>query len=160
MIELVESWIDELNEAYKPYRQSCSVFQHQFDGFYGPELLRSSYFVVVKALPMPKMPELREAGLGDFLDNGDQLGGITYKNTYYLVPNGAKDLGIHFHELVHVIQWRSLGPRRFIQRYINEMQKFGYSEKAPLESMAYGLQERFENAFRPFDVEKEVVATL
>ncbi|WP_228739647.1 hypothetical protein [Marinobacter arenosus] len=104
MIELVKSWIDEVNEAHKPYRQSCTVLQHQFDGFYSPELLRSSYFVIVKALPMPKMPELREAGLGDFIDIQDQLGGITYKDTYYLVPDAARDVGIHFHELVYVIQ--------------------------------------------------------
>ena len=160
MIELVESWIDELNEAYKPYRQSCSVLQRQFDRFYRPELLRSSYFVVVNALPMPKVPELKEAGLGDFLDNEDHFGGITYKETYYLVPEAARGVGIHFHELVHVIQWRTLGARKFIQRYMEEIQIFGYSEKAPLEGMAYGLQKTFEEGVVPFDVEKKVVATL
>lgn len=160
MIELVESWIDEVNEAHKPYRQSCTVLQHQLDGFYRPELLRSSYFVIVKALPMPKIPELREVGLGEFIDNENQLGGITYKDTYYLVPDVARDVGIHFHELVHVIQWRTLGARNFIQRYMEEIQRFGYSDQAPLEGMAYGLQKTFEKGVAPFDVEKKVVATL
>jgi len=160
MIELVESWIDGVNEAHKSDRRPCSVLQHQFEGYYRPELLRSSYFVIVNTLPMPKMPELREAGLGDFVDNEDQLGGITYKDTYYLVPDAARDVGIHFHELVHVIQWRTLGAQNFIQRYMEEIQRFGYSEKAPLEGMAYGLQRMFEKGIVPFDVEKKVVATL
>jgi len=160
MIELVESWIDGVNEAHKSDRRPCSVLQHQFEGYYRPELLRSSYFVIVNTLPMPKMPELREAGLGDFVDNEDQLGGITYKDTYYLVPDAARDVGIHFHELVHVIQWRTLGAQNFIQRYMEEIQRFGYSEKAPLEGMAYGLQRMFEKGVVPFDVERKVVATL
>tara|TARA_Y100001001_G_scaffold115462_1_gene113237 strand:- start:5830 stop:6312 length:483 start_codon:yes stop_codon:yes gene_type:complete len=160
MIDLLESWIDEINEAHKSDRHPCSVLQHQFGGYYRPELLRSSYFVVVNALPMPKMPELREAGLGDFIDNEDHFGGITYKDTYYLVPEAARDVGIHFHELVHVIQWRTLGARKFIQRYMEEIQIFGYGEKAPLEGMAYGLQKTFEEGVVPFDVEKKVVATL
>ena len=160
MIDLLESWIDEVNEAHKSDRRPCSVLQHQFGSYYRPELLRSSYFVVVNALPMPKMPELREAGLGDFIDNEDHFGGITYKDTYYLLPEAAKDVGIHFHELVHVIQWRTLGARNFIQRYMEEIRRFGYSEKAPLEGMAYRLQKRFEEGVLPFDVEKKVVATL
>ncbi|WP_139229947.1 hypothetical protein [Marinobacter daqiaonensis] len=160
MIALVESWIDEVNEAHKNDRRPCSVLQNRFKDYFRPELLQSSYFVIVKVLPMPKMPELREAGLGDFMDNEDQLGGITYKDTYYLVPDAAGDVGIHFHELVHVIQWRTLGTRNFIQRYMEEIQRFGYSEKAPLEQMAYGLQKTFEEGVVPFDVEKKVVATL
>ena len=160
MIDLLESWIDEINEAHKSDRHPCSVLQHQFGSYYRPELLRSSYFVVVNALPMPKMPELREAGLGDFIDNEDHFGGITYKDTYYLVPEAARDVGIHFHELVHVIQWRTLGARNFIQRYMEEIRRFGYSEKAPLEGMAYGLQRMFEKGVVPFDVERKVVATL
>lgn len=160
MIGLLESWIDEINEAYKSDRRPCSVLLHQFEGYYRPELLRSSYFVIVNTLPMPKIPELREAGVSDFIDNEDQLGGITYKDTYYLVPDAARDIGIHFHELVHVVQWRTLGARNFIQRYIEEIQRFGYSEKAPIEGMAYSLQRMFEKREAPFDVEKKVVATL
>ena len=41
-----------------------------------------------------------------------------------------------------------------------EIQIFGYGEKAPLEGMAYGLQKTFEEGVVPFDVEKKVVATL
>jgi hypothetical protein len=160
MIELVESWIDELNEAHKTNRQPCSVLQQQFDGFYRPELLQSAYFVIVKSLPMPVIPELREFGVADFMDNRDQLAGITYKDTYYLVSGAAKDLGIHFHELVHVVQWRTLGASNFIQRYIDEINRFGYSEDAPLEGVAYGLQIKFERGAMPFDVEEAVVSDL
>ena len=41
--------------------------------------MRGSYFVVVDNIPKPNFPELREAGLDDFIDL--EVNGITYKNT-------------------------------------------------------------------------------
>ena len=46
------------------------------------------------------------------------VAGITYKNTYYILPNAVHNLRVHFHELVHVVQWRELGAHAFIMRYI------------------------------------------
>ena len=43
---------------------------------------------------------------------------------------------IHFHELIHVIQWRLLGPEDFLKSYANGLDEFGY-ENSPLEKMAY-----------------------
>lgn len=160
MLDLLESWIDDLNDFYSAERQSCSRFQRPFHGFYTPVLLDASFYVIVDTLPLPDLPELKDAGLGDFLDNQNQYEGITYKDTYYLVPQVVDDFSTHFHELVHVIQWRELGPQAFIQRYIEEIRKFGYGRQAPLERMAYGLQDQFDDDVEPFDVEQTVVATL
>lgn len=54
-------------------------------------------------------------------------------------------------ELVHVLQWQYLGSQNFIQRYLSEMQEYGYND-APLEKMAYGLQGHYSSNGVPIDV--------
>lgn len=158
MIDLVESWIDETNHSYRNKRRSCSTFEQVFKGFYSPNFLSSSYFVVVESLPTPDLQQLRDEGLGDFLD-GD-FDGITYKDTYYLLPHAVDNINIHFHELVHVMQWRELTAKGFIQRYISEMQTYGYGRQAPLEGMAYGLEDHFKGGQPPLDIERHVRSNL
>ena len=59
---------------------------------------------------------------------------------------------LHFHELVHVIQWRLLGSEKFLALYADGLERFGY-RKSPLEVMAFGLQHRFQREARAFSVE-------
>jgi len=149
MINEIESWIDEIIEGYLSSRVSCECFASEFNGFYPIEFLSNSYYVVVEQIPKPDFPELRQAGLGDFIDM--PLAGITYKNTYFIKNGCENDLELHFHELVHVVQWQVLGAKEFISRYIDEIRRYGYSN-APLEEMAYKLQERFSNNGQPFNI--------
>ena len=140
MLTKIEQWIDKTNAAYKSQRSSCLCFANDFDGFYPASFLENAYFVVIDTIPKPDLPFLREAGLGSFIDMS--VDGITYKNTYYILPHTAENLRLHFHELVHVAQWRALGACNFIQRYLHEIQSHGYAN-APLEKMAYGLDTHF-----------------
>ena len=149
MINKVDTWIDAINEKYQSQRKSCSIFKSEFSGFYTEQLLDDSYFVVVKEIPKPDFPELREAGLGDFMNMN--VNGITYKNIYYVNPRCAGELRLHFHELVHVIQWKLLGAHGFISRYISEIQNHGYNN-APLEEMAYVLDKHYSRGLSPVDV--------
>lgn len=157
MVDFLESWIDDVNKSHESVRRSCSILQEYFKGFYTPEFLNSSYFVVVDKLPKPDSPALRKAELGSFIDM--DFNGITYKDTYYVHPRAANELSLHFHELVHVLQWRKLTAKRFIKRYIDEYKRYGY-RNAPLEEMAYGLEERFGKKETPFDVEEYVLQNL
>lgn len=149
MLNKIEQWIDQTNIEHKNKRMSCERFIDAFDGFYPISFLKQSYFVVVENLPMPDIPGLREIGLGDFVDM--KFDGITYKNTYYIRPHVENNLSLHFHELVHVAQWGYLGSINFIQRYIGEIQEHGYVD-APLEKIAYELQNRFINKGGQIDV--------
>ena len=81
--------------------------------------------------------------------------GITYLDTFFVVADQARDESLHFHELVHVIQWRILGPERFLWLYADGLERFGY-RNSPLEVVAYDLQDRFDAGGEPFDVEAEV----
>lgn len=63
-----------------------------------------------------------------------------------------RDESLHFHELVHVVQWQHLGPERFIMAYaLGHLLSGGYRTN-PLEEMAYGLQARFDANTPAFDV--------
>lgn len=157
MINLIEEWIDSINTKYQSQRKLCSHFSSNFSGFYSEEFLEKSYFVVVENIPKPDFSELREAGLGDFIDM--EVKGITYKNTYYVHSRYADELRLHFHELVHVAQWSLLGASGFINRYISEIQAHGYDD-APLELMAYALDGHYYRGGNPVDVPSYVQSKM
>jgi hypothetical protein len=78
--------------------------------------------------------------------------GITYLDTYYVRADHFHDVSVHFHELVHVVQWRLLGPEKFLALYADGLERFGY-RNSPLEAMAYNLHDRFDVEGLPFVVE-------
>ena len=102
---------------------------------------------------MLDIPELRKEGLGEFMDM--EFTGITYKNVYFVKKGFENELGMHFHELVHVLQWQYLGAKEFIERYIRELQQYGY-EGAPLEIMAYSLENGFRKNNKRINVQQYV----
>lgn len=157
VVEQIENWIDATNLKYSSQKVSCDKFSNEFYGFYPAEFLKNAYYVVVDQIPKPDFAGLREMGLGDFVDM--DAAGITYKNTYYLLPEVAKDLRVHFHELVHVAQWLKLGPDAFMMRYISEIQHVGYND-APLEKMAYALDTQFASKGNKIDVLRHAAQTL
>tara|TARA_B110000211_G_C14000057_1_gene518031 strand:+ start:519 stop:992 length:474 start_codon:yes stop_codon:yes gene_type:complete len=157
MLNKIEQWIDKTNIYYKSQRACFSRFENEFSDFYPLEFLNDSFYVVFDRIPKPNFLELRAMGLSDFIDM--DAAGITYKNTYYLLPHMLDNLRVHFHELVHVAQWAELGPLVFMQRYISEIQQCGY-HNAPLELMAYGLDAHFTNAREGINIPKHVAKTL
>ena len=157
MIERVEDWICEVNQSHELLRRSCAMLEDYFSGFYSPNFLASAYFVVVEDIPKPDLPELRAAGLAEFIDM--DVAGITYGDTYYVQRRAVNELRLHFHELVHVLQWRELGPSVFIKRYAHEIQTYGYDE-APLEKMAYSLDRHYQAKGQNLNVEEYVRKNL
>lgn len=153
MIEEIEEWIHQMNSSHKDVRRPCSVFEEHFNGFYSPGFLKTAFFVVTDEIPKPDFPGLRDSGLADFIDM--DVEGITYNDTYYVKKEAENELWLHFHELVHVLQWRVLAPQGFIERYIREIQDFGY-DNAPLEKMAYDLDGHYQSKGRHLSVEQFV----
>ena len=66
---------------------------------------------------------------------------------------------LHFHEMVHVVQWRVLGAERFLALYADGLEAFGY-RNSPLEKIAYDAQELFNHSAAVFDAEKLVTEKL
>lgn len=153
MLDKINGWIDQTLEDYSNAKVSCERFASHFNGFYPPAFLATSYYVAVPQLPKPDFPELRQAGFGSLIDR--DVNGITYKNTYFIKEGKENRLKLHFHELVHVLQWQTLGATGFINRYMEEILRFGY-EDAPLEKMAFALEEHFVKGGAPFNIYRHV----
>ena len=117
--------------------------------------MNSTSVDITDHLPRPPLSAL---GLKEFADFESQpISGITYLNTYFLEPSAATGESLHFHELVHVVQWQVLGPHEFLLLYAAGLAESGYRD-CPLEAMAYDHQRRFDAGVPPYSVEAEVRA--
>jgi hypothetical protein len=125
--------------------------------YFTEETLASTKVVLVDPLPIPPLTSMGLARFADF-ERGN-FDGITYMDTFFLRPNQANNEDLYFHELVHVIQWRLLGPDHFLFSYANGLECFGYRQ-SPLEAMAYDAEAAFASSAAIFNVEKLVVEKL
>ena len=95
--------------------------------------------VVSDEVPSPPFEEFGLPGpspLGDGPFDGITLGSC------YFVRKDSERPDLHFHELVHIVQWQRLDPARFLQTYGVGLLLYGYRDR-PLESLAYHLQLEF-----------------
>ena len=121
--------------------------------YFSDDLLSTTNVVITDRLPVPP---LSAWGLAEFAAFETQpIGGITNLDTYFLLPTAATDESLHFHELVHVIQFQALGPKDFLLLYAAELLEHGYLE-SPLEVMAHAHQQRFDYEWPSYSVEAEV----
>jgi hypothetical protein len=150
---VIADWIQKTLAQHAPAARSVVSFGFsRLPHYYGQDILTKAKVVVVPKVPMPPLSAM---GLDRFSEFEQMdAGGITYLDTYFLRADHAHIESLHFHELVHVIQWRMLGPEQFLALYADGLERFGYY-KSPLEQMAYGFQGRFEREAQPFSVEAE-----
>jgi hypothetical protein len=112
----VAEWIRRTLEGYSRQKRSVASFKFpRLSKYFSPELLNSASVVVTHPLPVPPLSAL---GLSEFVAFESQsMSGITFLDTYFLLPGDAGEESLHFHELVHVIQWQVLGPKDFLLFY-------------------------------------------
>jgi len=95
---------------------ATSVASYNFERlnkYYPSSLLEKAKVVVV-----PTVPRLPVAALGlrEGFEEFEEMNaaGMTFKDTYFLNHEQASLESLHFHELVHVVQWDILGVDSFI----------------------------------------------
>jgi len=138
----VRQWIDEfLNDHTAQARAVSTLGFTRLPTSFPQELLERTKVVTVPRVPFPPvdrfgLPELAQIQQMSF-------DGITFKDTIFLQQGRASE-SLHFHELVHIVQWARLGVDRFLLAYGIGLAQFGY-EQSPLEQMAYSLQRSFDN---------------
>jgi hypothetical protein len=155
---LLIAWMEETNRSYAPEARSAAALGFPRLARYFPAgVLASAKVVHLDTLPLPALASM---GLGDFAQflQGD-LNGITYLDTIYIKTSQAADAALLFHEMIHVLQWRLLGPERFLALYAEGLARSGY-RKSPLEDMAYRAQGRFKSSDETFDAEAFVRTEL
>ena len=115
----------------------------------------------VAVVPQLPYPPLHQFELGELArDNPNEFTGITYLDTFFVLPTHRDKEWLYVHELVHVIQWQVLGADRFLLEYavgIDEHPDNYYSR--PLERMARDHDQRFQRG-ETYDVESAVRGEL
>jgi hypothetical protein len=157
-LPLIVGWIDKTLGEHAAQARSVADFGFsRLPHFYSVDLLARTKVVVVAKVPTPPLSAM---GLQEFaaFENAD-YGGITFKDTYFLQDSQAANESIHFHELVHIVQWAHLGVERFLLAYAVGLMTKGYRE-SPLEEMAYGLQAYFDHNGQAGSVENVVRTKL
>lgn len=107
---------------------------------------------VVRVTGKVPYPPISSMGLPEFQQMESMpFSGITYKDTFFVKNDLVHSESLHFHELVHVVQWDQLGINDFLLAYGVGLMQFGYRD-SPLEKMAYALQVCFDNQNVPSGV--------
>ena len=154
MLPVVRAWMDQTLATHLPNAQRLDEFK--FSGlprYFSRELYSSVKVVIADPLPLPPFSTLAVAV---FRQNSN-FGGITYNDVYFLKPAESNNEATHFHEMIHVIQWRHLGVDEFLLAYAMSLLSHGYWNH-PFEVMARAHQNRFVTEPNAYETE-EVVAS-
>jgi hypothetical protein len=154
----LRAWIEKTLALHeKDAQPTASMHFVRLPLYFSRALLETAKVIAVDRLPMPPLSEM---GLSRFaaFEQGN-FSGVTYLDTYFLKRTAVREEAIHFHELIHVLQWRLLGPEGFLAAYADGLDSFGY-ENSPLERMAYDAEASFRRGTSIFDAEKFVTEEL
>jgi hypothetical protein len=155
----VRAWIDRTLAIHATQARSVATLSFtRLCSFYSAELLASANVIPVAKVPIPPLASMGLTGFEKF----EQLDadGITYHSSFFIRHGHERDEPLHFHELVHVVQWQHLGPERFLIAYAVGYQLGGGYRPNPFEVMAYDLQAKFEQHVPAFDVASIVRSQL
>jgi hypothetical protein len=154
----IMSWIRKTLANYRDSAESvASVGFLRLPLYFGTELLETTKVVRLDRVPVPPLSAFGLQRFNEF-ERGD-YDGITYLDTIFIKRSRAADEELHFHELIHVVQWRLIGPERFLALYADGLDTFGY-HNSPLEKMAYSAQNDFAQGSRIFRAETLVTQQL
>ena len=103
----IRKWIDTTVEEHRPVaRPLTSLGFSRLAHYFDAETLKRASVVEVDVVPKPPLTAL---GLHQFSEFEQMTAaGTTYGDVYFVVRARATDESLHFHELVHAIQWRIL----------------------------------------------------
>jgi hypothetical protein len=142
----VRQWIEQLLDAHADGAHAVSTLSFtRLSTCFPWELLERTRVVTVERVPFPPVDQFGLPELAFMQEMS--FDGITFRDTFFL-RRGRTSEELHFHELVHVVQWVRLGVDNFLLAYGLGLLRFGY-ERSPLEQMAYTLQRNFELGTRP-----------
>ena len=141
-LPVISNWIDQLLDKNKEIATRIIDLNFlRINQIFPIDLLEKAKVVIVpNKVPFPPLSQI---GLHELSSMEKMpLAGITYKDTFFINQNYRNE-SLHFHELIHVVQWERLGVDNFLLAYGVGLMQFGY-EQSPFEQMAYGLQRKFD----------------
>lgn len=162
----IRTWVEETVAQHKHLSETVPVhlFPQRTTGFSSATLAKTCV-VKTEQLPIPPLSQLGLSELADFeRDGAAGYHAITLLNMYFIRPEFFEDKQVHFHELVHIVQWQYLGVDNFLLGYGMGLIQYGYWQ-SPLEVMARSLTEEWCTAKKQkpqafFSVEQQIFALL
>lgn len=163
-IEHGYQWVKEQQAVHRPLARMLSdVERLEYAQFFDSRTLDLVRVRIVPAIQNPGFyqvfrPLLQNLGIPEL--DFSTMAGITFVDTILLSQwQMLSDVRpLLFHELVHVVQYETLGAQAFVERYVHGWATNGFHYHAiPLERDAYELQARYEaNPCLAFSVIEEV----
>ncbi len=156
-IPFVKKWIDNtlLNHNSARIRMSDLNFR-RLPSYFQKETLQNTYVIYTDKIPVFPFEEMNLPLFPEM--NSINVAGITYMNSFFALNYLKNDEVLHFHELVHTVQWKQLGSEKFLELYAIGLIEHGY-RMSPLECMAYDLQGHFQRG-KLFNAEIEITRKL
>ncbi len=150
----LQRWIDELHTQCRD--QTVPVGEMEFRRLrrhFPSALLASTRVAEVADLPFPPLSKygISEFGPVEHLPSP----AISFGDIFF-VYRGESSEATYFREMVHVVQWNTLGLRDFLLTYGLGVLHYGFAEN-PLEAIAWDLHARFEQRRAPARVAPVVV---
>lgn len=160
-----QGWVSEERDLHRPGAIPLDPqARSQFVLFFEDAVLDGARFKAVPTINNPGFYRDLEAKGYEIPLDFTSMHGITFVDTILLSQRFQQSWSpaLLFHELVHVVQYQSLGIAEFVTRYINGWAENSYQYRAiPLEHDAYELQARYEaRPTEPFSVAEEVSRRL
>ena len=153
-IAKIDAWIDGYIDAHREERIRVADLDFpNLPAYFVPNMLKNAYTVYTDQIKAPPLHELGLDGFSFFESMNPE--GITYKDTFFITPAQKDRESIHFHELIHIIQWNELGAEKFIRVYGANLLISGY-RLHPLEAIAYDFQTDFDQGRSIPDLESRV----
>jgi len=154
----IRNWIcTTVSQQTENSRSLAECGFSQLSSYFSEGFLRFVRVVDLPEVPVVPMTSMGISGFEEY-ENLDTIG-ITYGDTFIIRKGYESADYLHFHESIHVLQWRWFGFDRFILAY-GLGEKIGGSYRMnPLEEMAYSLQDRFDRG-EVFDAEAIVAKQL
>lgn len=143
------------NRLYPDSRPISADRQAPLRGFFSDSVLTETR-IVQAVMPVPVVyPLVKILGVKGLLE----MSSIAAITLIDVVAYPAKlELSTLFHELVHVVQYRVLGLKRFAKLYVKGFLNGRGYYGIPLEKQAYALTARFdEDPDKVFSVEEDVI---
>ena len=150
LIENGQAWVQAERERLRPTARMLTASEKAaFHPFFEADILDTAR---IRHVPVIKNPgfyrDLEAMGIPPPLDF-TAMEGITFVDTILISqrhhPHEPPSLPLLFHELVHLVQYKILGPALFIDRYVWGWFRAGQSyAEIPMEQDAYQLQALFE----------------
>jgi hypothetical protein len=142
------SWMDAtLKEQAQRFIPVIDLGFQRLPLYFSKIVLTTVNAVITEGLP-PIPPVLIK--MGGFLNfSSEGVSAITYGNTYFIQKKFSEDESIHFHEIIHALQWNHFGMEKYVALYALELIERGYS-RSRFEIQADKHQKRFDSGGKPY----------